>query len=473
MAYDLMDLRRRIIASQPNDITREGSIVSFGTNIARPMQVTCTLSPVQSGSGDPYPPGGGKNKLDDSGLLRGYYDTTGRFTSNNNYISYKVSLPAGTYTFSTDLANCFIPRYLIDDVQTPASVTTQKITFTLNADGEFKITIRNTSTTSIASVTPHSQIESGFTDTAYSTYSNIRPIYGWTGCDVTGAGVNLWDKTSGNVLNMSIVNANVLSNSGNAKTVYIPCKSNTTYTVSKNAGLRFTVAYIKTEPANNVPVYGRIVDNSGVTSLTITTGDNAKYLVAYIFNSTYDTGTAQDMIDSVQIEKGSTASTYSAYTGTTIPIVWQTTAGTVYGGTMTLNRDGSVTVVATHKRVDLGSLSWTKVSNRSRGYATVSDMETTGSAEKYDIICDSYKSATWDDNVCAICHFNAIIRISNPAFADMTGTQIGTALDGVYAVYPLATPLTYTLSASVLNSLAGQNNVWADAGDVSVKAWGF
>ena len=359
MAFYLTNMsRRRIIASQPNDITREGSIVSFGTNIARPMQVTCALTPVQSGSGDPSP-------------------------------------------------------------------------------------------------------------------SNIRPITGWTGCDVTGAGVNLWDKTSGNVLNMSIVNANVLSNSGNAKTVYIPCKSNTTYTVSKNAGLRFTVAYIKTEPANNVPVYGRIVDNSGVTSLTITTGDNAKYLVAYIFNSTYDTGTAQDMIDSVQIEKGSTASTYSAYTGTTIPIVWQTTAGTVYGGTMTLNRDGSVTVVATHKRVDLGSLSWTKVSNRSRGYATVSDMETTGSAEKYDIICDSYKSATWDDNVCAICHFNAIIRISNPAFADMTGTQIGTALDGVYAVYPLATPLTYTLSASVLNSLAGQNNVWADAGDVSVKAWGF
>jgi len=36
-------------------------------------------------------------------------------------------------------------------------------------------------------------------------------------------------------------------------------------------------------------------------------------------------------------------------------------------------------------------------------------------------------------------------------------------------VYPLATPITYTLTASQIRTLLGQNNIWADAGPISVE----
>jgi hypothetical protein len=42
-------------------------------------------------------------------------------------------------------------------------------------------------------------------------------------------------------------------------------------------------------------------------------------------------------------------------------------------------------------------------------------------------------------------------------------------MSGVQLVYELATPQTYQLTAQQLKTLLGQNNVWADAGDISVK----
>jgi hypothetical protein len=41
-------------------------------------------------------------------------------------------------------------------------------------------------------------------------------------------------------------------------------------------------------------------------------------------------------------------------------------------------------------------------------------------------------------------------------------------MDGVQFVYPLATPITYTLTPTEIKSLLGDNNIWADAGDTTV-----
>ena len=121
MAYDLMDLRRRIIASQPNDITREGSIVSFGTNISRPMQVTCTLSPVQSGSGDPSPSNirpitgwtgcdvsrTGKNLFEDV-IQTGGINSAGKINTSNTNDLYLAQVKQGlTYSIMSNTDNCF------------------------------------------------------------------------------------------------------------------------------------------------------------------------------------------------------------------------------------------------------------------------------------------------------------------------------------------------------------------------------
>ena len=44
------------------------------------------------------------------------------------------------------------------------------------------------------------------------------------------------------------------------------------------------------------------------------------------------------------------------------------------------------------------------------------------------------------------------------------------ASNPLQVVYPLATPLTYQLSAQEIKSLLGINDVWSDAGDVDVES---
>lgn len=127
-------------------------------------------------------------------------------------------------------------------------------------------------------------------------------------------GKNLFDvSNSAYILDgLYIGNSHSIGGAVATTSVYIPCKPNQTYTVSKTAGKRFTVAYTTVLPAQGVTTAGDITDNEA-SSITITTGTTAKYLVAFVHNTSYDTVSKQDMLDSVQIEYGSTATTYSAY----------------------------------------------------------------------------------------------------------------------------------------------------------------
>lgn len=123
---------------------------------------------------------------------------------------------------------------------------------------------------------------------------------------------NLYDKNSEYVLTYINTDTGVMYTSSNATCVYIKCKPNTTYTVSKLAGTRFMVATTRVKPANNVQTYGFIVDFEA-SSITITTDADAKYLVAYVWANNDEPITREQMLDTVQIEYGSTATTYQQY----------------------------------------------------------------------------------------------------------------------------------------------------------------
>lgn len=128
----------------------------------------------------------------------------------------------------------------------------------------------------------------------------------------TTIGKNLFDKDNANVLN-GFFNAGTITSSENAKIVYISCEANTIYTMSKVESARFQLAYSNSTPSVNGSVLGTIANNSA-TSITITTGSEAQYLVAYIYSSS-DTLTLQEILNSIQIEEGSTATDYEPYTG--------------------------------------------------------------------------------------------------------------------------------------------------------------
>lgn len=91
--------------------------------------------------------------------------------------------------------------------------------------------------------------------------------------------------------------------------VFIPCDIFTTYTVSKKAGNRFAIGYTTTTPAVGVMVYSRQNFYAQGTKLSVRTGKDARYLVAWIRAET-DTTSITDMLDSVQIEIGDTATKY-------------------------------------------------------------------------------------------------------------------------------------------------------------------
>lgn len=64
---------------------------------------------------------------------------------------------------------------------------------------------------------------------------------------------------------------------------------------------------------------------------------------------------------------------------------------------------------------------------------------------------------------------NDVIYLSPSKYGGMTQTDwIALAVD-VQIVYELATPQTYQLTPTQIDSLLGRNNVWADSGDVTVE----
>lgn len=159
-----------------------------------------------------------------------------------------------------------------------------------------------------------------------------------------------------------------------------------------------------------------------------------------------------------------------------VNITWQTEAGTVYGGTATLNRDGSVTVVIDRiKEVYDGvnkKCTYVGASGQTGNYA--SSLATDNGKQDNSIIISNMlknngSTSATVGNIYQNSSGTVIAVLQDQTLTTKEAVNTWLASNNLEVVHAIATPLTYTLSASVLNSLAGQNNVWADAGDVSVR----
>ena len=152
-------------------------------------------------------------------------------------------------------------------------------------------------------------------DPTPSSPQDIEVVTGYNEVEIVGK--NLFNKSNFPVLQGTVpdVNGAELTEAVKNRTTYIPCKPNTTYTIQRrNDGdtNRFGVAYTKTLPVLNVLCYGGIRNNDA-TSITITTGSDAKYLVVFFYRTDETTLTYQQVVDSIQIEQNSSATTYQAY----------------------------------------------------------------------------------------------------------------------------------------------------------------
>lgn len=122
-------------------------------------------------------------------------------------------------------------------------------------------------------------------------------------------GENWFNKNNISKINAVVDISSIVANSS-GKTFYIKIEPGT-YTVSRKViGARFVVGTTTNIPKIGETIIDRIVNNSG-SSITLTTSKNANYLVVYyLYNSSEN---EQEILDSIQIVRGSKAKKYKSY----------------------------------------------------------------------------------------------------------------------------------------------------------------
>ena len=256
----------------------------------------------------------------------------------------------------------------------------------------------------------------------------------------------------------------------------IPLKPNTTYTISQRAGTTVTDPIIMLNNQVSVNVTeGRLDLRQASGSVTVTT-DSTGYLYIGAINNTGSTDAqvyARLQACKVQIEEGSTATTYEPYgimsigdNGFTITNTnnTDTTSATITTGLPlrsvsdtifdTLDNDNVTKKCA---EVDLGTLDFSYDSANTRFIASITGYGNEG-ARLTPMVCAAFTPIS-DGRSLADMPNNSIASGLNEAIMVKTTDYTNildfiAAMSGVKLVYPLATPTETALSTAEKNALA-------------------
>ena len=296
--------------------------------------------------------------------------------------------------------------------------------------------------------------------------SNVRPISGWTGARIVGCGKNMY-----NVLNEI---AGYISDIGE---IIEPDAGRHTNLIPVGVGKTFTFSTINSVVRYNLRLHGYDangnwvsqlaldplvnMDSWGVVTATIPSG------ISYVAASYHYACTQQMM------EIGGTRTEYAAFTGLAASsIPFPTPPGTVYGGTLTSLGDDRWKLTVTMVGIDLGTLTWTRylettvfISNVISGIKIPAS-----SAVPVNALCDKLEvragSAGLAGSYCCNVDSNGAIwaRLTSEY---TTSTAFTEGVTGTTFVYELAAPVEYTITAESVHALIGQNNIFADCGNIN------
>lgn len=196
----------------------------------------------------------------------------------------------------------------------------------------------------------------------------------------------------------------------------------------------------------------------------------------------------------IQIEQGSIATAYEPYSnicpitgwtganiyvspttdaqdGTTYSITFPDEAGTVYGGTLTINEDGSGEIVV-NKQFKKGSdCTWIKnetyqntFNGSHNGYLDIDD-DTSGISSEYIM----YISTQVGEQDYGFAHSNQsrTIYVRDINYSELQ--EFISHINNVDFVFGIKTPFSIPLTTDQIKTIQGQNNIWADTGDIEVK----
>lgn len=494
----------------PTD-TASGEIASFpdGSDLFDYLSCIVDIEPLQDlhGYDSPWVGGAGKNKLpypylNASGTSNGITRTVnsdGSVTFNgtataNSWFNFcleasQIDWPAGSYTANVNGGES---NPLVSGVSVTMNVrvgtsnkydatlndSTQSVSFTPPEDGYLRCYVQIDSGVTVNNMVIKPMIRlAAESDATYEPYENLCPITGWTGCEVNVSGVNIWDE-DWEVGSISGQTGQSISGSYVRSTNYISVKPNTIYYFNRPAGNKFWL-YAYDENKNYMH------DAFGTTTGYYTLGEttylftipNGVYYIRFVVDNNYGTTYNND----ISINYPSTDHDYHSHNGTTYPVSWQTEAGTIYGGKLDLVT-GVLTVDRRHVVLDgvtnKVTGSYGNSAQRLIGFV-ISDQPATGTSVESllcgnlkvsgNILTDENAIALGDGNSKIIPHIEGMQGIGG-TYADNTAlaNAINTYLQSNPAecVYRLATPTTYQLDPVQVACLLGQNNVFANCGNI-------
>lgn len=178
-------------------ISETGNPVQCYPVAGYPLDCKVNWEPTQAGSGEPYPAGGGVNKLNPAEYEAETKTVNGVTFTRTTTGAVKVAGTAtGTaiYTLIADFAYSISISVdggaaVVGDNVISVHGLVPGVTITRPSDNS-KLYIRVASGTSV-NTTVYPQLEKGSTPTAYAPYENIRPISGRTEISVERCGENL------------------------------------------------------------------------------------------------------------------------------------------------------------------------------------------------------------------------------------------------------------------------------------------
>lgn len=283
--------------------------------------------------------------------------------------------------------------------------------------------------------------------------SNVRPISGHDTAVITRTGKNIFDKNEvSNNKWLSTTTGLEETASGYVVTDYIPVKNGQTVFIPTSGTARRWIYDSNKNPLT-------YLNNSGNQAYTPTAD-------GFIRVSIQVTGATPVSLDTYQIEVGTTATAYETYTAETRTV---DLGQTIYGATINpLTGEGSITHGIKTFTGD-SSESWTNVLSGFNIIIPDALQIQTPISNRFNGLSSRAISNLPDLSV-AFANTGALnCNFKYAEIADLTAWKSYLANNPVQIVYKLAVPVPITITPiENINTLYGANNIFQDAGDISV-----
>lgn len=306
----------------------------------------------------------------------------------------------------------------------------------------------------------------GTSYTEWYPYSNICPITAYTDGEIEVRGKNALNNADAEIGTAW----NGGSNSARARLV-VKKDPYTPYVISMNGTNGMDAIYVKRY--SSVPASDA---GTQITSfpVTIPATDDNTFLI-FAFSKTAISQTDVDNLK-LQVEKGTTVTTYEPYTSTTHTTTYPSA---IYRGSEDCVK-GEVT--EEYAYINLGSLTWQRLASQTEGIyrfaatdASIKIPDIIGNYQIVDGVCDSFPMVDVNHIVTGEAANGSIAVALNPniqiRYDEITDVAtLTTFLQDKYIAYKLKTPTTSSVTPTNLpiKSLSGYNYIESSTGEMEI-----